>query len=643
MAASADGAVVGAGHGRPGDRQGRVHVRGPGPGGDPQLQRGRVRLAGAELRGGRPPTFTLPQRREIKKIALSRPTDHDLPFSTWSLSKLAEFLVAEGVVDDISHEGLAAPAPRGGRLVSSHQDLEGEQRPRLRGQEEPDPRALRHRRRQGRLARPGPDGGDLHGRVRAAQPPAPPRQAVGAGAGGQGDAGRRRRRRRATYTAPHGVRHLLAAYDLSATGSTGTSRSARAAPSSWRSAATSARCTRPRCASRSCWTTSARTCPPRRTPAWRLGRREQRRVGLRAVLRVVAQPDRGPVHRAALLRPRRHRPRHPPEQARMIRRYIAWRNRNAHESPEWLGSTPGTVVTRQTRSRQTCWPGACKGRRRRLGVADSRSLPFRRPRCPDEVPHHLDPRDHRAHPEPPATNLPGPARAATDMAGVSRTLPGTDAGLCPGLPSTEQEDDPCQATGRQFHCRCQGSPRCDRTIDVVEVEDPSTVVVDASVVDRRRLLAWSRSSSPSVVGRRRLLGRRGRRRRLGGRVVVGFSVVEVFAALGGQVVSLLDRRRRRRRLLGGRRRLLGGRGRRRLLGGRGRRRRLASCRRGVEWSSSGFSVVEVVEVDVVEVVVVGPTLGGDTPEHLVLHVGATATTSLLSGSRSTCQPYWGCG
>src|SRR5215210_9260330 len=56
--------------------------------------------------GGRPPTFTLPQRREIKKIALARPTDHDLPFSTWSLSKLAEFLVAEGVVDDISHEGL---------------------------------------------------------------------------------------------------------------------------------------------------------------------------------------------------------------------------------------------------------------------------------------------------------------------------------------------------------------------------------------------------------------------------------------------------------------------------------------------------------------------------------------------------------
>ncbi len=56
--------------------------------------------------GGRPAKFTLPERQQIKKIALSRPQDHRLPFSTWSLSKLAEFLVAEGVVDDISHEGL---------------------------------------------------------------------------------------------------------------------------------------------------------------------------------------------------------------------------------------------------------------------------------------------------------------------------------------------------------------------------------------------------------------------------------------------------------------------------------------------------------------------------------------------------------
>lgn len=59
-----------------------------------------------KYKGGRPKTFTLPERREIKKIAKSKPAEHHLPFSTWSLAKLADFLVAEGVVDDIRHEGL---------------------------------------------------------------------------------------------------------------------------------------------------------------------------------------------------------------------------------------------------------------------------------------------------------------------------------------------------------------------------------------------------------------------------------------------------------------------------------------------------------------------------------------------------------
>jgi len=59
-----------------------------------------------KYKGGHPPKFTLGQRREIKKIAKAKPAEYDLPFSTWSLAKLAEFLVAEGVVDDISHEGL---------------------------------------------------------------------------------------------------------------------------------------------------------------------------------------------------------------------------------------------------------------------------------------------------------------------------------------------------------------------------------------------------------------------------------------------------------------------------------------------------------------------------------------------------------
>jgi transposase len=79
--------------------------------------------------GGRPPKFDLKQRAEIKKTALSRPTDHKLPFSTWSLSKLADFLVAEGVVDDISHEGLRTLLREEGVSFPSRQDLEDQHRP----------------------------------------------------------------------------------------------------------------------------------------------------------------------------------------------------------------------------------------------------------------------------------------------------------------------------------------------------------------------------------------------------------------------------------------------------------------------------------------------------------------------------------
>jgi transposase len=60
-----------------------------------------------KYKGGRPPKFTAGQRGEIKKIAKARPGDYDLPFSAWSLSTLAEFLVAERVVDDISHQACA--------------------------------------------------------------------------------------------------------------------------------------------------------------------------------------------------------------------------------------------------------------------------------------------------------------------------------------------------------------------------------------------------------------------------------------------------------------------------------------------------------------------------------------------------------
>ena len=167
--------------------------------------------------GGRPPTFTLPERREIKKIALSRPMDHNLPFSTWSLSKLAEFLVAEGVVDDISHEGLRVLLREEGvsfQVIktwkqSTDPDFEAKKNRVLHlydiadGKAEPgkdDPTIVFCMDEFGPLnllPRPGKQWAPMAVKNESAASDLP-----------------RRRRRRATYNRNDGVRHLMAAYDL---------------------------------------------------------------------------------------------------------------------------------------------------------------------------------------------------------------------------------------------------------------------------------------------------------------------------------------------------------------------------------------------------------------------------------------------
>jgi transposase len=98
-----------------------------------------------KYKGGRPPKFTLAQRREIKKIAKSRPAEHGLPFSAWSLSKLAEFLVAEGVGRRHQPRGPAHAAPRGRRHLSTDKDLESLEGPGLRGEEGPGGAPVRDR------------------------------------------------------------------------------------------------------------------------------------------------------------------------------------------------------------------------------------------------------------------------------------------------------------------------------------------------------------------------------------------------------------------------------------------------------------------------------------------------------------------
>ena len=167
--------------------------------------------------GGRPPTFSLAQRAQIKKMALSRPVDHGLPFSTWSLSKLAEFLVAEGVVDDISHEGL--------RQVLKAEEVSFQVIKTFKSSSDPHYEVKKNRVlelydiAEGR-AEPGvgdpsvvfsmDEFGPLNLLPREGKQWAP---VVRRSKKGSQDSPRRRRRR-ATYTRTKGVRHLLAALDM---------------------------------------------------------------------------------------------------------------------------------------------------------------------------------------------------------------------------------------------------------------------------------------------------------------------------------------------------------------------------------------------------------------------------------------------
>ena len=166
-------------------------------------------------RGGRPRKFTLPERQQIKRIALAQPTDLQQPFATWSLAKLADYLVAEGVVTDISHEGLRQllreegvsfqavrtwkrsndPAfeTKKNRILELYAIADGTTKPR-RG----DPRVVICIDEFGPLnLQPQPGGKSWAPRSKP-------------------------KRIRATYTRPHGVRHLLCWLDIASDALAGT-------------------------------------------------------------------------------------------------------------------------------------------------------------------------------------------------------------------------------------------------------------------------------------------------------------------------------------------------------------------------------------------------------------------------------------
>ncbi|MFC9398454.1 IS630 family transposase [Streptomyces sp. NPDC057027] len=168
-----------------------------------------------KYKGGRPRTFTLPERREIKKIAKSKPDEHGLPFSTWSLVKLADFLVAEGVVDDISHEGL--------RILLREEGVSFQRLKTWKTSRDPDYAVKKARVEHLYAIADGeviPEAGEPEAIFCMNEfgplnlMPHPGRQWAERGGKHKNPEREPRHRRRATYTRPHGVRHLFAAYDL---------------------------------------------------------------------------------------------------------------------------------------------------------------------------------------------------------------------------------------------------------------------------------------------------------------------------------------------------------------------------------------------------------------------------------------------
>ncbi|SCE53329.1 hypothetical protein GA0115261_1068037 [Streptomyces sp. OspMP-M43] len=199
----------------------------------------------------------MPERREIKKIAKSKPTEHDLPFSTWSLTKSADFLVAERVVDDISYEGL--------RTLLREEGVSFQHLKTWKTSHDPDYAAKKARVEHLYAIADGPEDGEpevifcMDEFVPLNLMPNPGRRWAERGGKHKNPVCEPRRRRRAIYNRYGGVRHLFAALDLTTDKLYGHIKPVKKRTQFMEFAATSARFTHQRCGSRSSATTSPRT------------------------------------------------------------------------------------------------------------------------------------------------------------------------------------------------------------------------------------------------------------------------------------------------------------------------------------------------------------------------------------------------
>ena len=237
--------------------------------------------------------------------------------TAWSLAKLADFLVADGVVEDISHEGL--------RALLREESVTFQRLKTWKTSKDPRYAAKKARVEHlyaiaDREVAPGP--GDPQVVICADEfgplnlQPRPGRQWAAIGGKGKEPGRPPRRRMRATYTRTQGVRHLFAAYDLGEDKLYGHIKPRK----------TRARFLEFCRYLRSLYPPQVRIAIICDNFSPHLTTRKDKRVGQWAAANnaeIAYTPtsaswlniipvNRGPVHRAAVLRPRRHRPRQPP-------------------------------------------------------------------------------------------------------------------------------------------------------------------------------------------------------------------------------------------------------------------------------------------------------------------------------------------
>ena len=156
LAAGADRAALGAGHEPAEDQRAGLHRPGHGPRRDPQLQPRRLRFALPALFGRQAADLhaaRAPQDQEDRPLGAHRPGPAVCDLEPGEARRLPG---RRGGGDRHLPRGPEEAPARGGRQLSSGEDLEALERPPLRAEEEPHPRALRAGRgRQGDRDLPG--------------------------------------------------------------------------------------------------------------------------------------------------------------------------------------------------------------------------------------------------------------------------------------------------------------------------------------------------------------------------------------------------------------------------------------------------------------------------------------------------------